>query len=1525
MRIWGKLRSNVLALAIAVSCATPLLAQDDPASLALQARFPELHDAIWSIPTVDTATKQGITALWQTAIEMAAPEVAGEALARIFGVSVTDVLAAIAADPGAAAALALDKFGEGLATDAAVAASAALLADVVLSIPVVEEFSPAFRAVLAAIIRSLVEESYFVYKGIKNPSEIVGGLVNRAFDIYEIARATGQVVDAQRSALVAAAQAVELAAQLAHDVATDDARQLAMEIVTDTQDIVAGLFGRDDAEAVREIVNLAFIALLSQRRGDAERAQAFARRLLDLGAEADNIGPFSAMLRPFDWLTAIGREDFRDAPSEAAFIMVSTTGLRFLFAPTGTEPPAATPPEVPPAPDGPVVAPEVWGPALVFSGGLGYGPCLDGREDPACLRELGLSDDAIAFAYALDGDYNGMSVGVEFLEVGAVDLAVAQVIGASIWYTPVLLNGAVGFLPLYPTRDLHAAFRDDASRDMLDRFPQASSYGIEVRSHRLLPDGTQRFAAIEMITESCHACPIVGAALTFHEVGPATGGQVLSRPIGLLLGDPDESEDMTAEVLLRRPESLQVMLNGLGYDAGMMDGYPGPQTRQALMEFQAEHCLPPTGEPDPETRAALMAATGFDAPCAGAQIPAGLSANTPLRAGMYIDDPALCQVASMTWEMMVQSTIMVGQGGGFGFFEEDCMPFRSDIRNGVTLFRGNCSFGDNEWDGQWTVDLLSSEAFLFLGPDGTDSPHAFTRCADDSPVRTGIDQVAAQYALPEGAFATDRVLCPPLSDAVIQQYGDATYFGVVTFAEGLVEQGESTCDVTAVSADGPTLNIALRCESDGGSFTTTRVLSDRREDAFVLDGETYLHCGSDNAAMATVPQPGTYASDPAFCLDPGAAVYGRDLRVVGPDTVDHGMNDPCAINPPVPDGDALEYTAHCPFNEPGFVANWRWRPESATSFIEERGFFPESSEAPWGQRFTLCAETTISETEPSGVIEAIEPGRPAWWADGLVLTGQGTQDSGSSWTIEIRVDADGSATIRYPSLGCGGQLALIGYVDGDVTLSESITENRPRCTDGGIVRIAATVDVGNYRFFWDKDGRGAEGSLRSGRDDPALAPAEPPRSALPNAAEALAVPDAGGAPALEAAAAALPGTCRTVTATIASDVSSGLPGGSGLPTCDMCELTAVEFDGPLESPGHRYDYLWRGACQNGMIHGPGVMRAFEDGRDVFEIAVSSPHSGYQVVNGRFVLDISSALVGVTLGRRGERIDDCNANPNRLDIYGIVRDGVQLQSAEIARALLDQAKNTILERCPNLVGADYEVDLLFEGDVPQIGSLDVIVVQGGRGASYARASCDGESLSRDVPCHYNGSAYARDYVAQLHEVASDRLRALEEAEQAAAIIQQESERESAIEAILGPIRRSAEQFLQTGRGSLADLAAAADMDGMATLVLLEGGISLQLPEPDGNFDLVEANGERFVQISYRRDSPLVAAERAFLAENNQSWDDWNRLLVLAVPRIIQVTCLFRSAADVPQGASEVVASLRDFSSDSSSVSIVLDCQ
>ncbi|MDA3877916.1 MAG: peptidoglycan-binding domain-containing protein [Halothiobacillus sp.] len=207
--------------------------------------------------------------------------------------------------------------------------------------------------------------------------------------------------------------------------------------------------------------------------------------------------------------------------------------------------------------------------------------------------------------------------------------------------------------------------------------------------------------------------------------------------------DSDASVETTVEELRQKPEILQRRLNHLGYDVGAIDGHPGPQTRQALMGFQVENCLPPTGQPDLATAIALIETNGLVAPCAGARFPVGIEANTPLKEGIYVDTPALCNVERVSFEtahlqqrIVRGSSITWGQEGG-------CQTHRTDIRDGVTLFRGTCHGGNASSESAWRFDVLSNEAFIDLDMP-TAMPHdalprRFTKCSDESTLRVTWD------------------------------------------------------------------------------------------------------------------------------------------------------------------------------------------------------------------------------------------------------------------------------------------------------------------------------------------------------------------------------------------------------------------------------------------------------------------------------------------------------------------------------------------------------------------------------------------------------------------------------------------------------------------------------------------------------------------------------------------------------------------------------------------------------------------
>jgi hypothetical protein len=80
-------------------------------------------------------------------------------------------------------------------------------------------------------------------------------------------------------------------------------------------------------------------------------------------------------------------------------------------------------------------------------------------------------------------------------------------------------------------------------------------------------------------------------------------------------------------------------------------------------------------------------------------------------------------------------------------------------------------------------------------------------------------------------------------------------------------------------------------------------------------------------------------------------------------------------------------------------------------------------------------------------------------------TGIGLQTNPSeTWTISLTFRADGSGTINYPSLECGGELRREGARDGVVFYRERITRGQGRCVDNGVVGVFPHAD--RLMWFW---------------------------------------------------------------------------------------------------------------------------------------------------------------------------------------------------------------------------------------------------------------------------------------------------------------------------------------------------------------------------------------------------------------------------------------------------------------------------
>lgn len=180
---------------------------------------------------------------------------------------------------------------------------------------------------------------------------------------------------------------------------------------------------------------------------------------------------------------------------------------------------------------------------------------------------------ALRFSLAVHALLKGPPVvAAGFRELGRVDVAVT---GGEVleW---VFLNGtpalqAVGF----PVADAE------------DAVPGASAGPPEVIGTGPCRAGGQRFGAAVRLRDGCPGCDVVAMAMRFEDFGPdGRRAEVSEMRVARLDGLARPLRPSTLEIG-NRPELMQFALLREGYDAGPVDGRPGPTTRRALMAFQA--------------------------------------------------------------------------------------------------------------------------------------------------------------------------------------------------------------------------------------------------------------------------------------------------------------------------------------------------------------------------------------------------------------------------------------------------------------------------------------------------------------------------------------------------------------------------------------------------------------------------------------------------------------------------------------------------------------------------------------------------------------------------------------------------------------------------------------------------------------------------------------------------------------------------------------------------------------------------
>jgi hypothetical protein len=309
-------------------------------------------------------------------------------------------------------------------------------------------------------------------------------------------------------------------------------------------------------------------------------------------------------------------------------------------------------------------AQDLLGPGDVWPG-FAYGLCDAYDLDLSCLKSAGAPEGAMRFILAADADPDiGMLViPTAFTELGAVDLIEVDIPGmANTNWQQMLVNGEPGIVWLSNWTSYQPG-NDGGTRAVLRRYPQASPSGrVVVQGHRRLPGGIQRFVMADMLVDGCRGCDPVGSSL--FQLDFIDGALSGVMHLGWVLADQEGSSDQLAADLRSGDIALlQTLLNVHGFQAGAMDGVAGPETRAALAEFKAEHCLAAEADLSPKVVQALIAhgPRVGSPPCARALAPV-VTDPLGLVDGQYVSDARLCppgdpavpaEIGDMSYSMSV--------------------------------------------------------------------------------------------------------------------------------------------------------------------------------------------------------------------------------------------------------------------------------------------------------------------------------------------------------------------------------------------------------------------------------------------------------------------------------------------------------------------------------------------------------------------------------------------------------------------------------------------------------------------------------------------------------------------------------------------------------------------------------------------------------------------------------------------------------------------------------------------------------
>ncbi|MEP0192061.1 MAG: hypothetical protein ABJE00_16825, partial [Erythrobacter sp.] len=213
------------------------------------------------------------------------------------------------------------ELGSSLIKSMAKEVAASWLTDFVMSIAT--EINPEVHSLVRTGVNAGWLELFNALEAFADPKQVTWLVMDRSYDMIEIARASKSLADQQDAQLLSVALGVQTATLNLHLFPDNPkSRQVALQTITELEPRLVDMVGRDDAKEVHEIFSLGMSALRELYKGNTQFAEDLKQDIIARGNEGN--WPTLNINDTFTYLANLGQ----DAPKRAATMMVNFTDLK---------------------------------------------------------------------------------------------------------------------------------------------------------------------------------------------------------------------------------------------------------------------------------------------------------------------------------------------------------------------------------------------------------------------------------------------------------------------------------------------------------------------------------------------------------------------------------------------------------------------------------------------------------------------------------------------------------------------------------------------------------------------------------------------------------------------------------------------------------------------------------------------------------------------------------------------------------------------------------------------------------------------------------------------------------------------------------------------------------------------------------------------------------------------------------------------------------------------------------------------